>query len=261
MGDDELQSINKLIRNYNNIINKSQYKLTESENMNNVKIADLKQYHIITNTLIPTPTQPLPPMTTVNENANRNKKINENINGNGAIAKMDRKEYIINNLPPPMSINNTTMKSMDEPMTNMEPIGAMQSMNKIPKQTEPQTHSSLSILNASNNKFVNNNSNGNSNAYGNNSCVNLNGIGINGNNNQSSKPSTNRPVTVNINNNNNNLLINMLICKHYGNECFYIWKINHINTINNIKNAQRGMNMFGLKWYLEVIKKMKVKMI
>ncbi len=60
--------------------------------------------------------------------------------------------------------------------------------------------------------------------------------------------------------NNNNKIIKMPICKNYGNECFYIWNINDINIIENIKNASKGMNflspmfnMFGLKWYLELI--------
>ncbi len=68
--DNELELTDKLIRNYNSIINKPQYKLTESDeninnnnnmnkkSMNDVIIADSKQYHFITNALNPTSTAP-----------------------------------------------------------------------------------------------------------------------------------------------------------------------------------------------------------
>ncbi len=90
LSDNELELTDKLINNYDNILNKSNNKLIESDDimfdnicvnnnnmndkqMNDIIIADLKQYHFITNALNPTPTPP--PIDYININ----KKINKDI--------------------------------------------------------------------------------------------------------------------------------------------------------------------------------------
>ncbi len=140
--DNGLQLTCKLIANYNDIIHKSQYKLTESdENINHdifdticisnnsihdKIISDLKQYQFITIALNPTP--PPSPILPMNNkiNGNINNKINEK---NGEIHRKTSTPPLTNpslpNLnPPPNSINNIAMK----PMKSIEP---MESMKRI----------------------------------------------------------------------------------------------------------------------------------